>query len=86
MDSDSPSPPKVFSHRVIKQMVEHMFGDTLGTLSLADYKVIRVVFTKCKGSWEKLCSGDMVQLELLAKIITGWGKMPNRKPPTEDLI
>ncbi len=82
---DSPTPPRLFAHHVIKQMCQHLLGED-ATLRLEDYMAIRTVFQWCKGSWKDLGEGDIVQLALLEKIISGWGRMPGRKKNQDELI
>jgi hypothetical protein len=68
--------PKVFANRVIDQVIHHMVGDTI-RITPHDFIVVRVVFRRLGGRWEKLVSGDLVHIELLKEIITGWGKLPH---------
>jgi uncharacterized FlaG/YvyC family protein len=77
-------PPLVFSNRIIRQLVDHMVGeDTL--IDELDYSVMRYVFRLCKGSWEKFMNGDMLNNELLQKIVTAWAQMPGRKQKQETI-
>jgi len=68
--------PKVFANRVIEQVIRHMVSDTI-QITPQDYTVVRVVFRRLGGQWEKLVAGDLVHIELLKNIITGWGKLPH---------
>lgn len=78
-------PPSVFANHVIKQMVDHSFGGDL-ELDYQDYMVIRTVFRRCGGSWGLLCTGDLLSLSLLGKIVVAWGQMPERKSTSDRVI
>jgi hypothetical protein len=77
--------PKVFANKVILQFVQHILGEDL-VVEPEDYLVIRLVFRWCSGSWDELANGNVTMLELLQKIITGWGKMPGRKHEGDTLV
>jgi hypothetical protein len=76
--NDGPKPPKIFANKVIKQLIEHLFADDFKVKS-ADYESIRVVFRSLGGSWDQLGLGDIKQLDLLTKVITGWSQLPHEK-------
>ncbi|MFA5054239.1 MAG: hypothetical protein WC565_09285 [Parcubacteria group bacterium] len=73
---EEPKAPKVFANRTIEQIIRHMVGETV-KITPQDYMVVRVVFRRLGGQWEKLVSGDLVHIELLKQIIGGWGKLPH---------
>jgi hypothetical protein len=75
---DEPQPPIYFANHVIQQFVGHLFGDTL-LVEAKDYMALRLVFRKLGGSWEQLQLGDIQQMDLLKKVVTAWGQMPDRK-------
>jgi hypothetical protein len=82
---DYQSPPRVFAHHVIKQMVQHMLGEDIA-INYEDYLALRVVYRWCGGSWTKLGQGDIIHLQLLSKIVLAWGQMPNRLRHSERVI
>ncbi len=77
--------PLLFANKVILQFVQHVLGDDL-VIEQEDYLVIRLVFRWCGGSWAALADGDVVMLELIQKIISAWGKMPERKNESDTVI
>lgn len=79
------SPPKVFAHHVIMQMIQHMLGEDL-VVDYKDYQALRVVFRWCGGSWVKLGEGDIIHLQLLSRIVGAWGQMPGRRLHSEQLL
>ena len=81
MDTQRP-PPILVANRLIRMSVDHLVGEDMVVLP-DDYIALRAVFRKCKGSWERLSKGDVVHSQLLAKIITAWAQMPERKRETE---
>ncbi len=83
LDPDQ-QPPLVFSNRVIRQLIDHMIGeDTISEEN--DFKSMRLVFRACGGSWQKFMEGDLLNNELLQKIVTAWAQMPGRKQKQETL-
>ena len=83
--SDKPTPPHVFANHVIKQMISHLFGDTL-VITYEDYEALRVAFRSLGGLWIEIGGGNIAHLSLLAKVLTTWGQMPDRKKSGERLI
>jgi len=83
LDPDQ-QPPLVFSNRIIRQLIDHMIGENTITEDI-DFKSMRVVFRACGGSWEKFMNGDILNNELLQKIVTAWAQMPGRKQKQETL-
>jgi hypothetical protein len=81
----TPKPPKIFANRVIKQLIQHMFADSL-KIESEDYDSIRVTFRKLDGRWEDFLLGDPEQLEKLQNVIKAWAALPDRKQKGEDLI
>jgi hypothetical protein len=77
-------PPLVFSNRIIRQLIDHMIGEGTVTEDV-DFKSMRLVFRECGGSWEKFMNGDILNNELLQKIVTAWAQMPGRKQKQETL-
>lgn len=77
--------PKVFANRVIRQMVDHSFGDDL-TLELKDYQVIRVAFAALGGNWQLLAMGALPHLEALKQVITYWGQNSQPKSKKQDFV
>lgn len=79
------SQPKVFSNRIIRQLVQHLLAEDM-VIDHKDYMAIRVVFRKCGGSWQKFYEGDLTQFELLKAIVTAWGQMPGRQKSSDQLV
>jgi DNA topoisomerase I len=77
-------PPLVFSNRIIRQLIDHMIGEDTITEDI-DFKSMRIVFRECGGSWEKFMNGDILNNELLQKIVTAWAQMPGRKQKQETI-
>lgn len=69
---DQPAQPLVFSHKVIKQFVDHLVGEV--ELERNDYAIIRLLFRKAGGSWEAIFQGDPKQLESLKSVVLHWGQ------------
>lgn len=82
---DRPVHPLVFANHVIHQLVEHMVGEDV-VIEPEDYTVLRVVFRKCGGQWHEITQGNLVHLELLKKIVSAWGRMPQRIREGDRLI
>ena len=81
---DAPKSPLLLANRMFRELVDHAFGgETI--LSPSDYCVLRVVFRRCGGSWEKACQGDITTLRLLSEIVTAWGKLPKRLQTVETI-
>jgi len=74
--------PLIFANRLIRMMVDHVGGEDMVVLP-HDYTVMRVLFRKAKGSWEKVSHGDIVQTRTLNAIVSAWAKMPARNRQTE---
>ena len=77
--------PKVFANKVIFQFVQHLLSEDM-IVEPDDYAAIRLVFRQSGGLWDALADGDVVMLELLQKIISAWGQMPERKHDSDTLI
>jgi hypothetical protein len=78
-------PPRLFANHVLRQMAEHMLGDTCA-MTRDDFVALRVVFKQCGGSWVKVESGDLVHIELLKKIVLSWGMLPETASRVEEII
>ncbi len=78
MPDDKPQPPIVFSHQVIRQILDHLVSAEM-LAGKADYQVMRLAFRSIGGSWERLYHGDIAELERLKTIVTAWGKLPGRR-------
>lgn len=65
--------PLAFAERILRQIIDHTFGVEKSRTS-QDLQVMRVVFRREGGSWEKLMRGDQTQLKLLSNIVVAWGK------------
>lgn len=74
---------KEFANRVIRQFADHLLGTDL-IIEPKDYLVLRLIYRKLGGSWLPFFQGDIKAVTLLENVITGWGKMPNRKRETSD--
>jgi hypothetical protein len=84
MDS-TPAPPKVFANHVLKQLIQHLFGEDM-IVRYEDYQALRVVFRHCGGSWASIEAGDLINFELLKKVVSSWGKMPERIRSSDRVI
>lgn len=82
MDDDDRRPPLLFANRLIRMMVDHAGSEDMIILP-DDYTVIRLLFRRAKGSWEKVSLGDVHHTRTLHTIVTAWSKMPERKRRTE---
>lgn len=82
---NGPKPPLVFANRVIRMVVDHLFGSDMVATD-TDYAVIRLAFRKAGGAWEKVWGGDQAQNQLLKQMVSAWAQMPNRirEPETSD--
>jgi len=81
MDEAAPPPLLVFANRVIRQLVDHSFGEGVKT-EASDLMALRTAFRWCQGSWESVWSGDMTHLELLKTLIKAWGQAKVLKKET----
>lgn len=82
---DLQDPPKVFANRVIRQMVDHSFGEDFA-LEPKDYRVIRVAFASLGGSWLALSKGSLQNLSLLKQVITQWGQEPSNLHKDKEFV
>lgn len=78
------SPPLVFAHRVIRQLVDHLLGTEYLTED-PDFKSIRLAFRNKGGSWEKFLNGDLKQNKLLQDIVSAWAQLPGLKKKQETI-
>lgn len=65
-------PPLVFANRVIRRFVDNLYSDKVMVLP-KDFTVMRVVFRKMGGSWEKVSQGDIEQCKLIVQVVRTWG-------------
>ena len=77
--------PKVFANRVIRQMVDHMFGEDLVT-EKTDFMVMRTAFRSLGGQWGQISLGSLPHLEVLKQIVTTWGQAPDRKNTGQEIV
>jgi len=63
--------------------VDNFFGDETMVLP-EDFTVMRVIFRKLGGSWEKLSQGDITQLHLMTQIINSWGNLKGKSRKVEE--
>lgn len=73
-----PSVPLVFANRVIRQFADHLLGADL-VIEPKDFMILRLTFRKCGGQWLSVVQGDIRHTVLLEKVVTAWGKRPERK-------
>jgi len=78
-------PPRIFANHVLKQLVQHMLGEEC-VIHRDDFVAMRVVFRRCGGSWVRVESGDLSHIDLLKKIVTGWGMLPDRAAEAKEII
>lgn len=76
--NDKPKPPLVFANYVLKQMIEHLFGEDM-LIKQQDYQALRTAFRWVGGSWDEIGHGNITHIGLLQKFITAWGALPERK-------
>jgi hypothetical protein len=72
------APPNQLANRIIRQLVDHLFGEGMVILK-EDYLALRAVYRQMGGTWASLVDGNNESIGLLEKIVTAWGQMPNRK-------
>lgn len=84
MDSQK-EPPLIFANKVIRQIADHLLGSDV-ILSPKDFSVLRVVYRRLGGTWEKLIGGDLKSLKILEDVIIRWGKSPNLKREPKDNV
>lgn len=82
---DTPKPPLLFANKVISQMVAHLFGGEL-VIWPDDFIAMRVAFRRLGGLWDQVADGNIVHLQLLSKVVTGWGKLPGRETQEEQVV
>jgi hypothetical protein len=71
--NDTRPDPLAFANRVIRQFVDnHVDPDC--TLLKGDYTVLRRVFRRLGGSWERLVQGDPRHVGLLSELTRAWGQ------------
>ncbi len=75
--NDKPKPPPVFANHVLKQMIEHIFGEDM-LIKQDDYHALRTAFRWAGGSWTEVGHGNMKHIELLQRFINAWGQLPER--------
>jgi hypothetical protein len=83
--NDTEKPPRQFANQVLKQVIQHLLTDDM-VVEANDYASIRVTFRKLGGSWFDLSQGDITQIDLLKKVVTAWGALPNRKKVQDQVI
>ena len=77
--------PKVFANRLIRQMIDHSFGEALLT-EPNDYLAIRAAFRSLGGLWDQISLGSPSHLDILRQVITAWGQSPERQNTDQRLI
>jgi hypothetical protein len=82
--NDKPKPPPVFANHVLKQMIEHLFGEDM-LIKQDDYQALRTVFRASGGLWDEIGHGNLKHIGLLQRFITAWGDMPERERTGQDL-
>lgn len=83
LDFDEPK-PLLFSHRIIRQLVDHLLGSEFITED-PDFLAMRNAFRAKGGSWEKFIHGDPAQNKTLQDVVGAWAKIPGRKKKQETL-
>lgn len=64
--------PIVLANRIIKQFSDHLLAGAANPED-RDYQVMRVVFRRLGGNWQAVYNGDIQQIKMLEKVVTGWG-------------
>lgn len=82
---DSPDPPRIFANRVIRQLIDHSFGEDL-IAEPDDFLTIRTAFRSSGGSWRRIGDGDTAHLDKLKNVVTAWGQMPGRKKHSDRIV
>lgn len=72
MDDRPTEAPLILANRILKQFSEHLLAGA-ATPENHDYQVMRVVFRRLGGNWEAVYHGDIRQITMLEKVVTGWG-------------
>ena len=75
--------PQQLANKVIRMLIDHLFTEDMITEKI-DYDVIRLVFRQLKGSWLGIDDGSPGHIDLLTKIVTAWGLMPNRRKKSQE--
>jgi len=83
--NDSPDPPRIFANRVIRQLIDHSFGEDL-IVDPDDFLTMRTAFRSSGGSWVSIGDGDTSHLDKLKNIVTAWGQMPGRKKHSDRIV
>jgi hypothetical protein len=71
-------PPLEFANRVIRRFVTNLFGED-AIVPPQDYLVLRTVFRRLGGSWEKVAAGDTKQVSLVIQVVRAWGNVKKMK-------
>jgi hypothetical protein len=79
---ESRKPPLQFANRVIRRFVDNQLGDEALVLP-DDYLKIRLVFRRCRGSWEQVTQGNVVHIHLLSKVVSAWGRLKGKQREVE---
>jgi DNA topoisomerase IB len=81
-DMCSPPPPKFFSDRLIRMIIDHMgVGEVI--VEDDDFLIMRTMFRNLGGDWEVLYQGDPKQHKTLRDVVTAWAKSPGRTKTPE---
>jgi hypothetical protein len=83
MDDELAPQPLVFAHKVIKQFVDHSFGEGI-ELSKNDYTVLRLAFRYMHGSWEQIWHGNPAHMQILKAVISNWGQTYAKPAESDD--
>lgn len=82
---DTKDTPKVFANRMIQQIVEHSFGDTL-KVEPNDFLVMRTAFRNLGGSWTEISLGSPSHLDILKQVITTWCNTPEAQKKAQGFV
>jgi len=75
---DAPPPPSQLANRIVRQFIDHLFGDDMIS-NREDFLAIRTVYRQMGGTWQAIDSGSKEAIAILEKIVIAWGQMPGRK-------
>lgn len=78
-----PQPPRQLANRIIRQFVDHLFGEDM-EVRRNDFMAIRTVFRQMGGSWQSIDDGSKDAIGILEKVVVAWGKLPGRTLKSEE--
>jgi hypothetical protein len=80
-----PPPPSQLANRIIRQFVDHLFGEDM-IMGRDDFLAVRTVYRQRGGTWQAIDSGSKDAIDILEKVVVAWGQMPGRKLKSQEGI